>query len=45
MEVQGAERQIHRLMQMLNSGKFISIEKIEEKMIPMVEGDRKFSVL
>ena len=44
MEVQGAERQIRRLMQMLNSGKFISIERIEEKRIPTVEGDRKFSV-
>lgn len=44
MEVQGPERQIHRLLQMLNSGKFISIEKIDEKIIPMVEGERKFEV-
>lgn len=45
MEAQGPERQIQRLVQMLNSGKFISIERIEEEIIPPVEGERKFSVL
>lgn len=44
MEAQGPERQIHRLLQMLNSGKFISVERIEEDVIPPVEGERKFVV-
>lgn len=42
MEVQGTEAQIQRLLTMLYQRPFISIEKMEEEMIPLVKAERKF---
>lgn len=44
MEVQGTEAQIRKLISMLKSERFISIENIEEKTIPVVNAERKFKV-
>lgn len=42
MEVQGSEELIRKLLKMLNSGRFIRMEEVEEEIIPLVEGERKF---
>ncbi|MCI9200265.1 MAG: acylphosphatase [Lachnospiraceae bacterium] len=44
MEVQGTEERIRELLGMLNRGRFISIEKIEEKTIPIVSKETKFKI-
>ncbi|HBA69406.1 MAG TPA: acylphosphatase [Lachnospiraceae bacterium] len=42
MEVQGTEKLIQKLMAMLDGGRFIRIEEIEETEIPLVEDERAF---
>lgn len=44
MEVQGTDAQIHKLIALLKSERFISIKHIEEETIPTVESERKFRV-
>lgn len=44
MEVQGSEDLIRRLLDMLNGGRFISIEGIEEKEVAIVDGESRFRV-
>lgn len=44
MEVQGTEDGILQLLHMLSHGRFISIEHIEEKEIPRVDGESQFRV-
>lgn len=42
MEVQGTETQIQKLLSTLDQRPLISIEKIEEEMIPIVKSEHKF---
>ena len=44
MEVQGEKELIDRLMQELNTDRFIRIEKTEMLTLPLVDGERDFKV-
>lgn len=44
MEVQGTEELIRKLLTMLYSERFISIERIEQSEIPPVDAERRFKV-
>ncbi len=44
MEVQGSKPMIYKLMEGLNRDRYIVIEWIDEKDIPVVEDERSFSV-
>ncbi len=44
MEVQGPGGMIRELLDMLKRGRFISIEAIEEKEIPKVDGESRFKI-
>lgn len=44
MEVQGTKQMIHKLMEGLNRDRYISIEWIDEKDIPVDNEERRFSV-
>lgn len=44
MEVQGSKQMIHKLMEGLNRDRYISIEWIDEKDIPVDGEERSFSV-
>lgn len=44
MEVQGEKELIDRLMQELNTDRFIHIEKTEMLTLPLVDGERDFKV-
>ena len=44
MEVQGTQEEIDRMIEMLNEGRFISIERILVKNLPLDEDERRFHV-
>lgn len=44
MEVQGTEEAILKLLSMLHSERFISIEYFEQTIIPTIDKERKFKV-
>lgn len=44
MEVQGTKQMIYKLMEGLNRDRYISIEWIDEKDIPVNDEERRFSV-
>lgn len=44
MEVQGSEEAIQKLLSMLHSERFISIEYFEQTVIPPIDKERKFRV-
>ena len=45
MEVQGTSEQIRQLLFLINQGKFISIQGLEEKIIPIVPDEWGFRVI
>lgn len=44
MEVQGTDRQIQKMLELINQGSYIHIENIERNQIPLEEGARGFHV-
>lgn len=44
MEAQGTEEAINRMLVMINSSDYIVIDKIESKLIPLVEHENSFYV-
>ena len=42
MEIQGTEAQIDRVIMTIESGRFIRIEKMESRMIPLIEDENGF---
>lgn len=44
MEVQGDEESIAKMIQTIDRGRFIQIDNIEKKTIPVVEDERYFDV-
>ena len=42
MEAQGSREAIESMVQMIANGRFVEIERVEEKEIPVVEGERGF---
>ncbi len=44
MEVQGSEEQITRLLQMIRQGRYIEIDAMQMKEIPIQEDERGFQV-
>lgn len=44
MEVQGTEDAIDKMIQSLSQGMFIRIDAMQDKIIPLVEGEYNFSV-
>ena len=44
MEVQGSEEQITRLLQMIRQGRYIEIDAMQMKEIPLQEDERGFQV-
>ena len=42
MEIQGEEENIDRVILAIEAGRYVRIENMESRMIPLVEGDRGF---
>ena len=42
MEIQGAEEQIDAVIEALGQGRYIRIESVDSRAIPLVEGERGF---
>lgn len=42
MEIQGTSRQINEVLRMINMGSFIRIERMDTKVIPIVENEKRF---
>lgn len=42
MEIQGTEEQIDRVIQQIERGSYVRVERIEQKRIPVEDGERGF---
>ena len=45
MELQGTQSQLDRALTMLEGGRFLSIEDVEVRSVPLLEDERGFSTL
>lgn len=42
MEIQGTEEQIDKAFLMISQGRYVNIEKMDAKSIPLIEDERAF---
>ncbi len=45
MELQGTEEQLDQVIDMIARGRYVQIERMESKSLPVIEGERGFATL